>query len=84
MRHRTLSILAAPDLHAGEIIDEVEPRHRSRAASRDELEDRILRAIAEINEQPVVFRWKKFDLELALYVNKPISCINFRVREPGE
>lgn len=141
VRHGTLSILAALDLHTGEIIAEVKPRHRSRefiallkrldahypeaatirvvldnhsshisketmaylatrpgrfeyvhtpkhgswlnliecafskmarsflrhirVASRDELKDRILRGIAEMNEQPVVFRWKKFDLELA-------------------
>ena len=141
VRHGTLSILAALDLNTGEIIAEVEPRHRSRefiallkrldahypeaatirmvldnhsshisketmaylatrpgrfeyvhtpkhgswlnliecafskmarsflrhirVASRDELKDRILRGIAEMNEQPVVFRWKKFDLELA-------------------
>jgi hypothetical protein len=30
VRHGTLSILAALDLHSGEIIANVEPRHRSR------------------------------------------------------
>jgi len=141
VRHGTLSILAALDLHSGEIIANVEPRHRScefidllkrldahypaeaiirvvldnhsahisketmaylatrpgrfeyihtpkhgswlnlvecafskmartflrhiRVASKDELKERILKGIAEINESPVPFRWKKFDLELA-------------------
>lgn len=141
VRHGTLSILAALDLHNGQIIAEVEPRHRSRefiallkrldahypaeatirvvldnhsshisketmaylatrpgrfeyihtpkhgswlnlvecafskmargflrhirVASRDELKERILKGIAEMNEQPVVFQWKRFDLELA-------------------
>ena len=140
VRHGTLSILAALDLHTGEIIANVEPRHRSRefidllkrldthypseaiirvvldnhsahisketmrylatrpgrfeyvhtpkhgswlnliecafskmartflrhirVASRDELKERILKGIAEINESPVPFRWKKFDLGL--------------------
>jgi len=36
-----------------------------RVASKDELKERILKGIAEINESPVPFRWKKFDLELA-------------------
>ena len=141
VRHGTLSILAALDLHTGEIIANVEPRHRScefidllkrldlhypteaiirvvldnhsahisketmaylatrpgrfeyvhtpkhgswlnlvecafskmartflrhiRVTSKDELKERILKGIAEINEAPVPFRWKKFDLELA-------------------
>lgn len=141
VRHGTLSILAALDLHTGEIIANVEPRHRScefidllkrldshypadaiirvvldnhsahisketmkylasrpgrfeyvhtpkhgswlnlvecvfskmartflrhiRVASKEELKERILKGIAEINESPVPFRWKKFDLELA-------------------
>ena len=141
VRHGTLSILAALDLHTGEIIANVELRHRScefidllkrldtnypanaiirvvldnhsshisketmaylatrpgrfeyvhtpkhgswlnlvecafskmartflrhiRVASKDELKDRILKGIAEINAAPVPFRWKKFDLELA-------------------
>jgi transposase len=141
VRHGTLSILAALDLHTGEIIANVEPRHRScefidllkrldshyptdaiirvvldnhsahisketmgylasrpgrfeyvhtpkhgswlnlvecafskmartflrhiRVASKQELKERILKGIAEINESPVPFRWKKFDLELA-------------------
>ena len=140
VRHGTLSILAALDLHTGEIIANVEPRHRScefidllkrldshyqadaiirvvldnhsahisketmaylasrpgrfeyvhtpkhgswlnlvecafskmartflrhiRVASKEELKERILKGIAEINESPVPFRWKKFDLEL--------------------
>lgn len=139
-RHGTLSIIAALDLHTGEILAEVEPRHRSRefigllkrldahypthatirivldnhsahisretmaylasrpgrfeyvhtpkhgswlnliecafskmartflrsirVSSKDELRQRILKGIAEMNEQPVVFRWRKFDLEL--------------------
>ncbi len=141
VRHGTLSILAALDLHTGEIIANVEPRHRScefidllkrldlhypteaiirvvldnhsahisketmkylatrpgrfeyvhtpkhgswlnlvecafskmarsflrhiRVTSKEELKERILKGIAEINESPVPFRWKKFDLELA-------------------
>ncbi len=141
VRHGTLSILAALDLHNGEIIAEVEPRHRSRefiallkrldahypepatirivldnhsahisketmgylatrpgrfeyvhtpkhgswlnlvecafskmarsflrhirVSSRDELKQRILKGIAEMNEHSVAFRWKRFDLELA-------------------
>ncbi|MDT0498848.1 IS630 family transposase [Algiphilus sp. W345] len=140
VRHGTLSILAALDLHNGEIIAEVEPRHRSRefiallkrldahypepatirvvldnhsahisketmaylatrpgrfeyvhtpkhgswlnliecafskmarsflrhirVSSKDELKQRILKGIAEMNEQPVVFQWQRFDLEL--------------------
>ena len=32
-----------------------------RVASRQELKDRILLGIAEINEAPVVHRWKNFD-----------------------
>jgi transposase len=140
VRHGTLSILAALDLHTGEIIATVEPRHRSRefvdllkrldghypaeaiirvvldnhaahtsketmaylvtrpgrfeyvhtpkhgswlnlvecafskmartflrhirVTSKDELKERILKGIAEINEAPVPFRWKKFDLGL--------------------
>lgn len=141
VRHGTLSILAALDLHNGEIIAEVEPRHRSRefiallkrldvhypepatirivldnhsahisketmaylatrpgrfeyvhtpkhgswlnlvecafskmarsflrhirVSSKDELKQRILKGIAEMNEQPLAFRWQRFDLELA-------------------
>ena len=141
VRHGTLSILAALDLHTGEIIANVEPRHRSRefiellkrldthypsnavirvvldnhsahisketmaylatrpgrfeyvhtpkhgswlnliecafskmartflrhirVASKEELKDRILKGIAEFNETPVPFRWRKFDLGLA-------------------
>jgi transposase len=140
VRHGTLSILAALDLHTGEIIANVEPRHRSRefidllkrldshypdeaiirvvldnhsahisketmaylatrpgrfeyvhtpkhgswlnlvecafskmartflrhirVTSKDDLKNRILKGIAEINESPVPFRWKKFDLGL--------------------
>lgn len=140
VRHGTLSILAALDLHTGEIIAEIEPRHRSlefigllkrldahypepatirvvldnhsahisketmaylatrpgrfeyvhtpkhgswlnliecafskmarsflrhiRVSSTDELKQRIVKGIAEMNEQPVAFRWKRFDLEL--------------------
>ena len=131
-RHGTLSILAAVDLHNGEIIAQVHPRHRSRefilllkdldvavdgrhlpvnarlldtiwlasrpnrfiyvhtpkhgswlnlietvfgkmartflksirVQSRDELKQRILQGVWEMNLAPVVFRWKKFDLAL--------------------
>jgi len=38
---------------------------RIRVTSKEELKERILKGIAEINEVPVPFRWKKFDLELA-------------------
>jgi len=34
---------------------------RIRVVSRQELKDRILLGIAEINQEPVVHRWKKFD-----------------------
>lgn len=139
-RHGTLSILAAVDLHNGEIIAQVHPRHRSRefilllkdldehypaectirvildnhsahisketmaylasrpnrfiyvhtpkhgswlnlietvfgkmartflksirVQSREELKQRILQGVREMNLAPVVFRWKKFDLDL--------------------
>ena len=33
-----------------------------RVASREELKDRIQLGIAEINQAPVVHRWKKFDM----------------------
>ena len=36
-----------------------------RVASVTELKTRILKGIAEMNAAPVVFRWKKFDLEVA-------------------
>ncbi len=36
-----------------------------RVKSKDELKERILRGIAEINAAPVVFRWNKFDLGIA-------------------
>lgn len=36
-----------------------------RVSSKDELKDRILKGIEEINAAPVVFRWKKFDLDIA-------------------
>ena len=141
VRHGTLSILAALDLYTGEIIANVEARHRSRefidllkrldahyppdatirvvldnhaahisketmaylatrpgrfeyvhtpkhgswlnliecafskmartflrhirVTSKAELKERILKGIAEFNEAPVPFRWKKFDLDLA-------------------
>ena len=32
-----------------------------RVISKDELRERILKGIAEINEAPVVHRWKKFN-----------------------
>ena len=141
VRHGTLSILAALDLHTGEIIAEVEPHHRSRefvallerlhrhyppdavirvvldnhsahisretmaylatrpgrfeyvhtpkhgswlnliecafskmartflrhirVASAAELKSRILKGIAEMNENPVQLRWRNFDLGIA-------------------
>jgi transposase len=140
VRHGTLSILAALDLHTGEVIANVELRHRSaefiallrrldehypsealirivldnhsahisketmaylgtrpgrfeyvhtpkhgswlnlvesvfskmartflrhiRVASLDELKQRILKGIEEMNAQPVRFQWKNFDLQL--------------------
>jgi transposase len=140
VRHGTLSILAALDLHTGEVIAHVEDRHRSRefvallqhldahyppeavirvvldnhsahisretfaylatrpgrfeyvhtpkhgswlnlvetafskmartflrhirVSSKAELKERILKGIAEWNEQPAVFRWSHFDLGL--------------------
>jgi len=36
-----------------------------RVSSIAELKERILKGIAEMNETPVVFRWKKFDLDVA-------------------
>lgn len=36
-----------------------------RVQSKDDLKRRILLGIEEMNQAPVVFRWKKFDLELA-------------------
>ena len=36
-----------------------------RVKSKDELKERILQGIAEINAAPVVFRWNKFDLGIA-------------------
>jgi hypothetical protein len=33
-----------------------------RVTSKEELKQRILKGIAEINAAPVVFRWNKFDL----------------------
>ncbi len=35
-----------------------------RVSSKDELKERILKGIQEINSSPVVFRWKRFDLEI--------------------
>ena len=142
IRHGTLSILAALDLHDGRLIAQVHPRHRSRehilllkeldgyypahctirvildnhsshlsketmaylstrpnrfvyvhtpkhgswlnliemaiskmarsflrhirVRSRDELKERILKGIAEMNRTPTVMRWKKFDLGMVL------------------
>lgn len=34
-----------------------------RVSSKEELKERILKGIDEMNSAPVVFRWKKFDLE---------------------
>lgn len=140
VRHGTLSILAALDLHTGEVIANVEERHRNRefvallkrlddrypkeatirvvldkhsahisketmaylatrpnrfvyvhtpkhgswlnlvetafskmvrsflhhirVSSKEDLKERILKGIAEWNENPVVFRWSNFDLDL--------------------
>jgi len=36
-----------------------------RVSSKKELKERILKGIEEINSSPVVYRWKKFDLEIA-------------------
>lgn len=36
-----------------------------RVSSKDELRERIIRGVREMNESPVVFRWKKFDLGVA-------------------
>jgi transposase len=36
-----------------------------RVSSKKELKERILKGISEINATPVVYRWKKFDLEIA-------------------
>jgi transposase len=38
---------------------------RIRVASKSELKQRILQGIAEMNQTPVVMRWKKFDLGIA-------------------
>ena len=140
VRHGTLSIIAALDLHTGQIIANVEPRHRSvefvallrrlderyppqaiirvvldnhsahisketmaylasrpgrfeyvhtpkhgswlnlvesafskmarsflrhiRVASLDELKQRTLKGIDEMNDQPVRFQWKSFDFQM--------------------
>ena len=36
-----------------------------RVSSKEELTERILKGINEINSAPVVYRWKKFDLDIA-------------------
>ena len=36
-----------------------------RVSSKEELKERILKGIEEINSGPVVYRWKKFDLDVA-------------------
>jgi transposase len=36
-----------------------------RVSSKEELKERILKGIKEINSDPVVYRWKKFDLEVS-------------------
>lgn len=36
-----------------------------RVTSTDDLKARILKGISEMNDTPVVFRWKKFDLDVA-------------------
>lgn len=35
-----------------------------RVSSKEELKERILKGIDEINSAPVIYRWKKFDLEI--------------------
>jgi hypothetical protein len=35
-----------------------------RVESKEELKGRILKGIAEINAEPVIHRWKKFDLAI--------------------
>jgi len=35
-----------------------------RVSSKEELKQRILKGIEEINADPVIFRWKKFDIDL--------------------
>ena len=35
-----------------------------RVSSKEELKERILKGVAELNEAPVVHRWKKFELEI--------------------
>ena len=35
-----------------------------RVSSKDELKERIIKGINEFNSSPVVFRWKKYDLEV--------------------
>jgi len=37
---------------------------RIRVSSKEELKERILKGVREINSSPVVFCWKKFDLEI--------------------
>ena len=37
-----------------------------RVCSKEELKERILKGIREINETPVVYRWKKFDFDSVL------------------
>ncbi|SDX22873.1 hypothetical protein SAMN05421882_11044, partial [Nitrosomonas communis] len=32
-----------------------------RVASKDELKDRIMKGIAEVNAAPVIYRWRNFD-----------------------
>lgn len=38
---------------------------RIRVRSRDELKERILKGVAEMNQAPTIMRWKKFDLGVA-------------------
>ena len=35
-----------------------------RVSSREELKQRVLKGLAEINAAPVLFRWNKFDLDV--------------------
>jgi len=38
--------------------------YRAEATSLDELKQRILKGIDEMNAQPVRFQWKKFDFQM--------------------
>ena len=73
VRHGTVSILAGIDLHTGTCLLRWKTgtaaanslRCSSRSTLVAELKARILKGVAEMNAAPVVFRWKKFNLEIA-------------------